>query len=213
MFITKKYLPRRTFLRGAAATIGLPLLDAMLPAATALANTGQRPTARYAFLHLPHGAIMGQWTPKKVGTDFEMTPILEPFEPFREIVANAGEGTGGHIQVTTDNFFQFPGSVVDASAGNPELSGTVEIHSPDVNLAGTLAPLPSTFLDAASLMRERCDSCHGVWAGALRTTHPWRQNCVQCHTPSAARDQHPTTMEGGPPFLPMPDDGPPGAAP
>lgn len=84
MFVTRKHLPRRTFLRGVGATIGLPLLDAMLPAATALANTAARPTARYAFLHLPHGAIMGQWTPRKVGSDFDMTPILEPFEPFRQ---------------------------------------------------------------------------------------------------------------------------------
>ena len=84
MFITKKHLPRRTFLRGAGATIGLPLLDAMLPAATALANTAARPQPRYAFLHLPHGAILGQWTPKTVGRDFEMPPILEPFAPFRD---------------------------------------------------------------------------------------------------------------------------------
>ena len=84
MFITKKHMPRRTFLRGVGATVALPLLDAMLPAATALANTAARPQARYAFVHLPHGAIMGQWTPKTVGTNFEMTPILAPFEPFRE---------------------------------------------------------------------------------------------------------------------------------
>src|SRR4029453_7624507 len=58
--------------------------------------------------------------------------------------------------ITTDNFFAFPDSVVSARSGNPELSGTVEIHSPDVNLAGTLAELPTNFLDAASQMRERC---------------------------------------------------------
>ena len=84
MFITKKHMARRTFLRGAGATIALPLLDAMLPAATALANTAGKPQARYAFVHLPHGAIMGQWTPKTAGKNFEMTAILKPFEPFRE---------------------------------------------------------------------------------------------------------------------------------
>lgn len=84
MFITKKHLPRRTFLRGVGATVALPLLDAMLPAATALANTAARPQARYAFVHLPHGAILGQWTPKTVGRDFDMSPILKPFEAYRE---------------------------------------------------------------------------------------------------------------------------------
>jgi hypothetical protein len=67
--------------------------------------------------------------------------------------------TGGRIRITTDHFFQLPGSVVSATSANPELSGTVEIHtveihSPDVNLAGTLAELPSSFLDAASLDGE-----------------------------------------------------------
>jgi hypothetical protein len=84
MFISKKFMPRRTFLRGAGATIALPLLDAMLPAATALAETAARPQSRYAFLHLPHGAIMGQFTPKTVGKNFEMSPILKPFEPYRD---------------------------------------------------------------------------------------------------------------------------------
>ena len=84
MFITKKHLARRTFLRGMGATVALPLLDAMLPAATALAKTAARPQARYAFVHLPHGAIMSQWTPKTVGKNFDFTPILKPLEPFRE---------------------------------------------------------------------------------------------------------------------------------
>ena len=83
MFISKKSMARRTFLRGAGAAIALPLLDAMLPAGTALANTAAKPQTRYAFLHLPHGAIMGQFTPKTVGKDFEISPILKPFEPYK----------------------------------------------------------------------------------------------------------------------------------
>jgi hypothetical protein len=84
MFITRKHMPRRTFLRGAGATIALPLLDSMLPAATALANTAAKPQTRYSFLHLPHGAIMSQWTPQTVGKNFEITPILEPFAPYKD---------------------------------------------------------------------------------------------------------------------------------
>jgi hypothetical protein len=84
MFISKRHLPRRSFLRGIGATVALPLLDAMLPAATALANTAARPQVKYGFLHLPHGAIMSQWTPKTVGKNFEMSPILEPLAAFRD---------------------------------------------------------------------------------------------------------------------------------
>ena len=84
MFITKKHMARRTFLRGAGATIALPLLDAMLPAATAWANTAAKPQTRYAFVHLPHGAIMSQWTPKNAGKNFDISPILKPLERYRE---------------------------------------------------------------------------------------------------------------------------------
>jgi hypothetical protein len=85
MFITKKHLSRRTVLKGAGAAIALPLLDAMNPAATAWAQTaaGQTPK-RLAFIGFPHGAIMDSWVPQQSGTDYEMSPILKPLEPFRE---------------------------------------------------------------------------------------------------------------------------------
>src|SRR5438046_10756896 len=84
MFITKKHLSRRTFLRGAGVAVGLPLLDAMIPAWTALAQTAARPTPHLGFIYFPHGAIMTQWTPAKDGSDFELTPILKPLSPFKK---------------------------------------------------------------------------------------------------------------------------------
>lgn len=84
MFVTKKHLPRRTFLKGMGVTMALPLLDAMIPARTALAQTAANPMLRAAFLYIPHGAVMSQWTPEKTGTDFEFTPILKALEPFRK---------------------------------------------------------------------------------------------------------------------------------
>jgi hypothetical protein len=84
MFITKKHLSRRTFLRGAGVAVGLPLLDAMIPAWTALAQTVASPKPHMGFLYLPHGAIMDQWTPAAEGTAFELTPILKPLAPFQK---------------------------------------------------------------------------------------------------------------------------------
>jgi hypothetical protein len=84
MFITKKHLSRRMFLRGAGATVALPLLEAMIPASTALAQTAAAPKPRMGFIYFPHGAIMNQWTPEKEGTDFELTPILKPLEAFKK---------------------------------------------------------------------------------------------------------------------------------
>jgi hypothetical protein len=83
MYISKKFLSRRTVLQGAGAAIALPLLDAMIPAATVLADTAARPTPRMGFVYFPHGAIMKSWSPEQVGTDYTMSPILKPLEPFR----------------------------------------------------------------------------------------------------------------------------------
>src|ERR1700730_8442026 len=85
MFISKKHIPRRTVLKGIGATIGLPLLGAMVPASTAWAQTpaGKTPK-RFAFVGFPHGAIMDRWSPKETGADYTMSPILTPLEPFRK---------------------------------------------------------------------------------------------------------------------------------
>jgi hypothetical protein len=84
MFITRKHLPRRTFLRGVGTAMALPLLDAMIPARTALAQTAANPTPHLGFIYFPHGAIMGQWTPKTEGANFELSPILKPLAPFQK---------------------------------------------------------------------------------------------------------------------------------
>jgi Protein of unknown function (DUF1552) len=84
MFITKKHLHRRTFLRGAGAAVALPLLDAMIPAHTALAKTAAAAKIRLGFFYLPHGAIMEKWTPTGQGADYQLSPILEPLKQFRQ---------------------------------------------------------------------------------------------------------------------------------
>jgi hypothetical protein len=81
----RKHISRRSVLKGVGATIALPLIDAMNPAATAWAQTpvGSAPK-RIAFIGFPHGAIMDKWSPAQTGTGYEMSPILQPLEPFRQ---------------------------------------------------------------------------------------------------------------------------------
>ncbi len=74
MFITKKYLSRRTLLRGMGVSMALPLLDSMIPAQTALKNTAANPRPRVGFVYVPHGAIMDKWTPAKEGSGFRVHP-------------------------------------------------------------------------------------------------------------------------------------------
>src|SRR3954451_23819590 len=86
MFLTKKHLSRRTLLRGAGVTIALPLLDAMIPAATAHAQTAAAIKPRLAYVYFPHGAVQKFWTPEGAGKDFKFSRILKPLEEMREYV-------------------------------------------------------------------------------------------------------------------------------
>jgi hypothetical protein len=97
MFLTRKHLSRRLALRGLGVSVALPLLDAMVPAATALAQTAAAPKLRAGFFYIPHGAIMwntphGQemdhWTPTGAGADFRLSPIMAPLEPHKRYVAS-----------------------------------------------------------------------------------------------------------------------------
>ena len=84
MIITKKALPRRTFLKGVQATLALPLLEAMIPAATAWAKTAAKPVRRLGFVFIPMGCDHARWTPDGKDTLGELSPILSPLEPVKE---------------------------------------------------------------------------------------------------------------------------------
>ena len=84
MIITKKALPRRTFLRGVGATLALPLLDAMVPAATALAKTPARPVRRMGYVFMPMGSDITRWTPPGKDKLGELSPILSSLEPVKQ---------------------------------------------------------------------------------------------------------------------------------
>ncbi len=109
MIVTGKHLSRRSFLRGAGALIGLPLLDAMVPALAWARSDNRQPPLRLGFVYVPNGMVMANWTPATQGTNFAYTPILKPLEPFREHTlvlsgfmdhnANAlGDGGGDHAR-------------------------------------------------------------------------------------------------------------------
>src|SRR6185295_12795183 len=83
MFITKKHLSRRTFLRGAGVTVALPFLESMVPAQTPLKNTAAAPKTRLGCIYVPHGATMYKWTPESQGKDFQFSESLAPLEKFR----------------------------------------------------------------------------------------------------------------------------------
>ena len=83
MFLTRKHLSRRTLLKGVGASVALPLLDAMIPARTALAQTAAASSPRLGFVYFAHGALQDEWVPTRTGRDFEFPFILKPLEPLR----------------------------------------------------------------------------------------------------------------------------------
>ena len=83
MIITKRALPRRTFLRGMQAAVALPLLDAMVPAATAMDNTPAKTIPRLGFVFVPMGCDHSRWTPKENDQLGTLTPILSPLAKLR----------------------------------------------------------------------------------------------------------------------------------
>src|SRR5690606_7291113 len=96
---SRKHLSRRKLLKGAGTAVALPLLDAMLPALTAQAQTAANITPRLAFVYVPHGAIMSEYTPDKVGRDFELKTILKPLEAYREKMVIVSQL--GHVAADT----------------------------------------------------------------------------------------------------------------
>src|ERR1700691_1246134 len=86
MFIEKKFIPRRKFLRGAGVTLALPLLESMVPALTPLRLTAATPVRRFVGIWHPHGAAPGYWSPLQEGANFDFSFITKPLEPFRDRV-------------------------------------------------------------------------------------------------------------------------------
>jgi Protein of unknown function (DUF1552) len=82
MFITKKHIPRRAFLRGAGITLALPLLDSMIPAQTPLSKTAALPVTRFTGIFVPHGMAPGYWIPDgpKLNPDTLLT-VMQPLAP------------------------------------------------------------------------------------------------------------------------------------
>ena len=83
MFLSKS-LPRRTALRGLGASIALPFLEAMLPPFSLRAQTPVKRVHRFQAFYVPNGMAMEYWSPKQEGSNFELTPILEPLAAYRD---------------------------------------------------------------------------------------------------------------------------------
>ena len=180
MFITKKAIPRRTFLRGLGTTLALPLLDGMLPAFASAADTASKTPLRFSTVYLPNGVMMDKWTPKTEGSGFELTPILEPLAPFRDHMlllsglshksgrALQGENTGDHARAGAT---YLTGVHPRKTEGADTLAGVSmdQIAAKELGKHTQLASLELA-LDSAELLGQ----CEAGYTCAYMNTICWR---------------------------------------
>jgi hypothetical protein len=167
MYLTKKHLSRRTVLRAAGVAVGLPLLDAMIPAATALADTAAAPKLRAGFFYLPHGAIMwntafgaqmDHWTPSGAGADFRLSPILEPLERHKHYMTSFGHLENKAPRGSVHTFF--PATWLSGIRPDASVSGAMMAPTIDQMIAeriGQETALPS--LEIASETTSQAGAC------------------------------------------------------
>jgi hypothetical protein len=171
MFLTKKHLQRRTFLRGIGATVALPLLDSMIPAGTALAQTAAKPTFRAGFIYIPMGAQMPQWTPIGDKPGFKYSRIMKPIEHLRSQI-NIVTGTSliaenGHA---LSNAMWLNGT---KPAHGTEIRGGTTIDQMIAEKIGQDTTYPSLEIATEDHSSE-LGSCGGDYACAYMNTISWR---------------------------------------
>ncbi len=179
MFITKKHLSRRTFLQGTGAMIGLPFLDAMMPAQTPTRRTAAQPKTRLACFYVPHGATMDKWTPSSEGPGFAFTEILKPLESLRDHV-NVISGLA-HPYVAGAGGADVSAGANHTRAAAVFLTGAIPERGPRAHLGvsadqvaarhiGQDTPLPSLELT----IEEAVLACEAAFSCAYRNSISWK---------------------------------------
>jgi uncharacterized protein DUF1552 len=182
MIITRKAIPRRAVLRGIGATLALPLLDAMVPALSAIAKTAASGTNRLGIVYVPNGVpLMAQhWTPKAEGTAFEFPAILQPMTPFRDRVlvlsglnsnpppTPAGQDPGFHARAST----RFLTGVPPRFTTGSDLMAGVSMDQIAARELGQQTQLASLELSMEST--ESAGTCDQGFSCAYTSTISWR---------------------------------------
>ena len=174
MFITKKHLTRRTVLRGVGTALALPLLDAMIPARTALAQTAAKATPHLGYIYFPHGAVMARWTPTGDAKIAEFGEILKPLDNYKAmttVFSNIdNQAPVGPVHALA------PGTLalVRPSGGSQEAHGGTTADQLAAQHIGQDTPLPS--LEVATESKGGggfCDRDYGCsYAGTISFRTP-----------------------------------------
>ena len=179
MIVTRMALPRRTILRGLGATLALPLLDSMVPALTATAQTPAQAPLRFGVVYVPNGMVMQEWTPAQEGAGFAFPAAMKPLEPFRDRItvlsglannppAAAATGAGVHARASTRFLTNIPPKRSDTS----EVEAGVSVDQLIAQTLGDQTQLAS--LEVAIEGRDLAGSCDIGFSCAYTNTIAWR---------------------------------------
>ncbi|MEP6962030.1 MAG: DUF1552 domain-containing protein, partial [Acidobacteriota bacterium] len=179
--ITKKFIPRRTFLRGMGVTMALPLLDSMIPAQTPLLKTAANPKMRMGLCFIPHGAVMNNWTPATEGA-LTLSRTLAPLEPFKQnvvVISNlahamaAPGGPGDNGGDHTRSPAVFLNGVHPKRTDGADIQAGVTIDQIAARKIGQETPLPSLEL-ATEDFSGLVGSCDVGFSCTYMNTISWR---------------------------------------
>ena len=177
MFITKKHLSRRTFLRGAGVTVALPFLESMVPAQTPLKGTAAVPKTRLGCFYVPHGATMYKWTPVGEGKDFQFSETLSPLEKYRErlsVISNLSHQAATGADAGAEHARS---AAIFLSGGQPQKNSVrvgVTVDQIAAQYIGQDTPLPSLEL----AIEDVSLSCGAGYGCAYFNTIAWRTPTV-----------------------------------
>ena len=186
MIITKKAISRRTVLKSAHAVLALPLLDAMIPAATAWAKTPAKPVRRLGVVYMPMGCDHARWTPPGQERLTELTPILLPLDPVKDQVTvvtnlrlqNAYPGThdtanAGFLSAAfakhTESSDYFLGTTIDQLAAK-QIGRETQL--PSLELAMDLNPLAGVCNNGYACVYQNCLSWSSPTTPLPSEAHP-----------------------------------------
>jgi hypothetical protein len=187
MFITKRALPRRTFLRAMGTAVALPMLDAMVPALSAQAR---RPTPRLGFIYIANGVIQNQWNPATTGAGFELTPILQPFANVRDQINvlsglshlqadTFGDGTGDHPRASA--VWLTGVHAYDRAQPGVEVKLATTADQLAAHAIGRMSRIPSLELSVDQPTQGSCDSGDCFYINTVSWRNETTPNPTETH--------------------------------
>jgi hypothetical protein len=187
MFLTRRALPRRTFLRAMGTTIALPFLDAMVPALSARALA---PTRRLGFVYIANGVIQNLWNPATTGRNFDLTPTLQPFAAVRDQITvlsglshlqadTFGDGTGDHPRASA--VWLTGVHAYDRALPGVEVKLTTTADQIAARVIGKTSRIPSIELSVDYPTQGSCDSGDCFYVNTVSWRNETTPNPAETH--------------------------------